>query len=78
MLECLYNSSDKFKTFLNEYDALLIVQDIHRDTSQLKNSEHFNMRCYNNTTGMKSGTRHMYINSDGEISRMTALITTDF
>ena len=73
MINELYNTNDKFKTFITQYDTIRIIQSFHKDFNGLNKSLHFNGVFYNTTTLVKSTVYHFYI-SNNVITSLTTII----
>jgi hypothetical protein len=73
MITDLYNTNNKFKIFMEQYDTIRILASFHNDYSAKNNSLHFNGVFYNTVDVIKSSVYHFYIKNNC-ISSLTTII----
>jgi hypothetical protein len=73
MINDLYNTNDKFKRFMEQYDTIRIIASFHNDFSAKNNSLHFNGVFYDTVNVVKSSVFHFYIKNNS-ISSLTTII----
>ena len=73
MITDLYNTNDKFKRFMEQYNSIRIIQSFHKDYNGLNKSIHFNGVFYNTIDVIKSSVYHFYIKNNS-ISTLTTII----
>lgn len=73
MITDLFNTNNKFKIFMEQYNTIRIIQSFHKDYNGLDKSIHFNGVFYNTDTLVKSTVYHFYIKNNC-ISTLTTII----
>ena len=71
LLNDLYNTSEKFQTYMTQYNTIRVIQSFHKDFSAKNNSTHFNVVFYNTIELTRTPVFHAYIKNNSICSLTT-------